>query len=62
MKRLRKAIASWLVRMARRIDPACQEALQFYTDRMLALAITGQSVIKISAVDSRDLNKPEVSR
>ena len=51
MTAFRRWLASALARTARRIYPQSEEALAFYTDRMVEAAITGRSFIKVSAVD-----------
>jgi hypothetical protein len=48
---MRTWIANKLVRLARKIDPPNKEAMQFFIDRMTDMIITGQSTIKVTAVD-----------
>jgi hypothetical protein len=51
MNRFRRWLANILVRLARRIYPESDEILSFWADRMVELAMTGQSIIKVSAVE-----------
>jgi hypothetical protein len=48
---MRRWIANQLVRLARRIHPENEEAMRFWMDRMVEMAVTGKSIIKVSAVD-----------
>lgn len=56
MTKFRRWIAYKLVRLARRIYPDSEEVVKFWTNRMLEMAITGQSVVKVTAVDPRDIS------
>ena len=51
MKRFRRWTANKLAGLARRIYPQSEEVMAFYADRMVELAITGQSWIKVSAAN-----------
>jgi hypothetical protein len=50
-EQMRRWIANQLVRLARRIHPENEEAMRFWMDRMVEMAVTGKSIIKVSAVD-----------
>lgn len=50
----RRDIANRLALLARRIYPKSEEVISFYADRMVEVAITGQSVIKMTAVDQKE--------
>ena len=51
MQAFRKWLATKLARLAQRIHPTNNEVMSFYADRMVEMAITGQSWIKVSAVE-----------
>lgn len=46
----RRWIANKLAIWARRIYPQSEEVLRFYADRMIDLAITGQSTVRVTRV------------
>lgn len=58
MKPIRRWIAFKLARLARRIYPQSDEVTAFYADRMIDMAITGQSFIKVSRIDPKDVQIP----
>lgn len=53
---MRRWIANKLASLARRIYPQSEEVMAFMTDRMMEMAITGNSFIKIQALDPADVN------
>ena len=54
-KRARRWLANKLAGWARRIYPQSEEVMAFWTDRMVEMALTGQSTIKVTAVKPEDL-------
>lgn len=55
MKTFRRRLANKLAGLARRIYPESEEVMAFYTDRMMDMVITGQSSIKVTALDPEDM-------
>lgn len=51
MIRFRKWLAYKLANWARRIHPESPEAMAFWHDRYVDFVMTGQSIVKVSAVD-----------
>lgn len=61
MKRFRRWLANKLAGWARRIYPQSEEVLSFYADRIVEASITGQSWIKVSAIDPREVDQSDAS-
>jgi hypothetical protein len=55
MHTFRRWLANAMVRLARRIYPQSAAVRSFYVDRMVDLAITGQSIVKVQVVDPREI-------
>jgi hypothetical protein len=52
---MRKWLANYLARLARRIYPESEEVMSFYIDRFTEMVIKGESNIKISVVKDEDM-------
>lgn len=51
----RRWLANKLARVARRIYPQSEEVMAFHTDRMMEMVLTGNSFIKVQALDPADV-------
>lgn len=52
---MKKWLANLLARWARRIYPESEEVKAFYADRMMDMLITGNSFVKVSVIDPKDV-------
>ena len=54
---VRRWLANKLAGLARRIYPQSEEVMAFWTDRMMDMFLTGQSTIKVQAIDQATLQE-----
>ena len=60
---MKRRIASWLIRIARRLDPPNPEYMKFVMDQIAEATITGRSAYKITkVVDPADYFEKEESK
>ncbi len=51
MKSIRRRIAFWIVRLAKKIDPVSPRVQEFYKEYLLDMALTGQAITRIDQKD-----------
>jgi hypothetical protein len=52
---VRRWVANKLASLARRIYPQSPEVMAFWSDRFMDMAITGNSFVKVTALDPKDV-------